>query len=245
MGRASRTGTLRVGNIEVPVHFFFENRTSSRVSLGKEAVLVRLPFFKRGPLLKKEVQWIQEWLHATYKKKPAHFHRIARLHQPHTDGEILTLFDMPIQLRISYKDKLDKMIAKWSGDDLDLKLPTGTTRNDSNKVISRALATRYRPHFEEKVAGINKETFRQTYNSVRLKYNTSNWGSCSTNGNINLSTRLILTPEDVQDYIVVHELAHLIEMNHSSRFWSLVEEAMPDYQEKEKWLRDHGALMDF
>jgi predicted metal-dependent hydrolase len=80
---------------------------------------------------------------------------------------------------------------------------------------------------------------------VRLKYLHSRWGSCSSSSNINLSTRLLFAPEGVIDYVIIHELAHLQELNHSPRFWRLVAEAMPDYQLKEKWLKDNGHLCDF
>ncbi|MDV7393186.1 M48 family metallopeptidase, partial [Arthrospira platensis SPKY1] len=77
------------------------------------------------------------------------------------------------------------------------------------------------------------------------KYNSSNWGSCSSGRNINLSTRLLFAPPAVQDYVIIHELAHLVELNHSDRFWKLVSEIMPDYEEKEKWLKEYGHLCEF
>ncbi|MDR2568929.1 MAG: M48 family metallopeptidase, partial [Oscillospiraceae bacterium] len=64
------------------------------------------------------------------------------------------------------------------------------------------------------------------------------WGSCSAKKSLNFSWRLIMADEDVIDYVVVHELAHLIEMNHSVRFWAVVERVLPDYRERQKWLRE-------
>lgn len=66
------------------------------------------------------------------------------------------------------------------------------------------------------------------------------WGSCSSRGRISYNWHLILMPEKIQDYVVVHELCHLLEMNHSPRFWSLVEKTIPDYRERRKWLKEHG-----
>ncbi|MCB0682671.1 MAG: M48 family metallopeptidase, partial [Saprospiraceae bacterium] len=63
--------------------------------------------------------------------------------------------------------------------------------------------------------------------------------------NINLSTRLLFAPPKVIDYVIIHELAHLVEMNHSRRFWDLVAAAMPDYEEQEKWLKKFGHRCDF
>ena len=74
----------------------------------------------------------------------------------------------------------------------------------------------YGKHHQAYVTNLNN-----LIKGIFLKYNHSNWGSCSHNGNINLSTRLLFAPEAVQDYVIVHELAHLVEPNHSDRFWAL------------------------
>jgi predicted metal-dependent hydrolase len=92
---------------------------------------------------------------------------------------------------------------------------------------------------------LNAIHFQRPVRNVYLKYNHSNWGSCSVGSNINLSTRLLFAPPDVIDYVIIHELAHLIEQNHSNRFWAQVARAMPDYERHERWLKDHGKTCDF
>jgi predicted metal-dependent hydrolase len=62
---------------------------------------------------------------------------------------------------------------------------------------------------------------------------------------LNFSSRLLFAPQDVQDYVIIHELAHLIELNHSDAFWQLVADAMPNYSEKENWLKENGAACRF
>lgn len=84
-----------------------------------------------------------------------------------------------------------------------------------------------------------KENF--VYNKITIKNLVSRWGSCSTKGNLNFNCLLMLTPDYVIDYIVVHELCHLREMNHSEKFWAEVEKIMPDYQRAELWLRQNGG----
>lgn len=71
----------------------------------------------------------------------------------------------------------------------------------------------------------------------------SRWGSCSSAGGIMLSWRLILAPEDIFDYVVAHEVAHLAEMNHGPAFWATVERLMPDYDAPRLWLRREGASL--
>jgi predicted metal-dependent hydrolase len=79
--------------------------------------------------------------------------------------------------------------------------------------------------------------------SVHVRNQHSRWGSCSTQGRISLNWRLIQTPEFVRDYIIIHELMHLHEMNHSPRFWKHVEAACPNFAEAERWLRKHSSLL--
>ena len=79
-----------------------------------------------------------------------------------------------------------------------------------------------------------------SYGRISIREQKTRWGSCSSKGNLNFNWRLILAPENVLDYVVVHELAHLREMNHSKAFYAIVESALPDYRGARKWLREHG-----
>ena len=73
--------------------------------------------------------------------------------------------------------------------------------------------------------------------SVKINSATTRWGSCSAKKSLNFSWRLIMADEEVINYVVVHELAHLIEMNHSARFWAVVERVLPDYRERKTRLK--------
>jgi predicted metal-dependent hydrolase len=79
-----------------------------------------------------------------------------------------------------------------------------------------------------------------TYGRVAIKDQRSRWGSCSSLGNLNFSWRLILAPSEVLEYVVVHELAHLLEPNHSTAFWALVGRYCPDQHDRRRWLRQNG-----
>lgn len=80
-----------------------------------------------------------------------------------------------------------------------------------------------------------------SYGRISIRAQKSRWGSCSRDGNLNFNCLLMMAPDSVRRYVVVHELCHRIEMNHSPRFWALVEEVMPDYKEQRKWLRTEGS----
>ena len=78
---------------------------------------------------------------------------------------------------------------------------------------------------------------------LTLRNQRSKWGSCSASGNLSFNIMLMLAPEDVRDYVIVHELCHLRHMNHSPEFWAEVARLMPDYQEKRRWLKEHGETI--
>ncbi len=80
-------------------------------------------------------------------------------------------------------------------------------------------------------------------NRVTVRSQRTRWGSCSRRGTVSLNWRLIQTPAQVRDYIILHELAHLRQMNHSIRFWQEVERICPDYLVAERWLKDHRELL--
>jgi predicted metal-dependent hydrolase len=78
------------------------------------------------------------------------------------------------------------------------------------------------------------------YRDLRINDPQTQWGSCNPGGVICLSWRLVMAPPSVFRYVVIHELCHLVHMDHSPRFWALVEQQMPDYGQHKRWLRDHG-----
>ncbi len=82
-----------------------------------------------------------------------------------------------------------------------------------------------------------------TYGRITIRNQKSRWGSCSAKGNLNFNVGLLLAPPEVLDYVVVHELCHRKEMNHSPKFWAEVSKLIPDYKLHEKWLKDNGRAI--
>lgn len=134
----------------------------------------------------------------------------------------------------------------YSGEVLNLSLAS-TLREEERADFCRNQVTNWlksqaRKSFNEEVFQLcNRHNLQ--YKNVALKDTVSRWGSCSGQKNLNFNWRLIMAPEDVLRYVVVHETAHLEELNHSSRFWSLVRNRCPEFETHRHWLKKNGAIL--
>jgi len=82
-----------------------------------------------------------------------------------------------------------------------------------------------------------------SFSKIRIMNNKNKWGSCSSKGVLSFNWRLVFAPKEILEYLVVHEMCHMIEMNHSMRFWSLVEKFYPDYKLAKLWLKQNGVRL--
>lgn len=135
----------------------------------------------------------------------------------------------------------------WTGSELCIQLPSVISAEVNHGTLcGRALSHWLRQHAREcsghAVARYARSGMRPR--EIRIKDQRSRWGSCGATGIINLNWRLVCTPPEVLDYVVVHELCHLREPNHSQRFWSLVSRVMPNYEPHKQWLREHDGLLE-
>lgn len=99
-------------------------------------------------------------------------------------------------------------------------------------MIARDIFTR-KVEYYARIMGVS-------YGRISIREQKTRWGSCSAKGNLNFNWKTVLMPEEIQDYLAVHELAHRIEMNHSPAFWAVVERVLPDYRERRRWLLENG-----
>lgn len=108
---------------------------------------------------------------------------------------------------------------------------TDRERAEGRKQAAEAIKARCR--YYAPVMGVS-------YGTVTIREQKTRWGSCSTKGNLNFNWKLVLMPPEILDYVVVHELAHRIQMNHSAAFWAEVGKILPDYKERRQWLKVNG-----
>lgn len=174
-------------------------------------------------LIQQHGQWVLDKL-AAWRDRPA----ATKL--PIVDGTRLTLLGVPLTLTVT---PLGRARWQWQDDRLHL---WPTTAVDAAQVLERALRERARALFTERLA-LHAPRLGVTPPPLRLSSARTRWGSCSHHGGISLNWRLIFMPLAVIDYVVCHELAHLREMNHSPRFWSVVEQLCPDWRAQRLALR--------
>jgi len=237
---------LEINGTKVPLRIYKEWRRTTRISMASKNVILRIPTFLSSVLLKSELKRVERWCELQFKKHPELLKRYAI--KEYKSGDEITAMEETFVLQIT-KESRKSGSAKFKNGKILIKIPIEISDVNQSDIIrklaSRTIAKVLYDKFVAKVHLINNTHFDKSINDVRLKYNRSNWGSCSTNQNLNFSTRLLLAPEEVIDYVIVHELSHLIEMNHSKRFWNVVKKAMPGYLDQEEWLTKHGHTCNF
>ncbi len=245
MAKAERR-TLHIDGCTIPIQIYRESRPNVRFSIGKRAAVLRMPWLMMRREQQRQIKAFEEWVAtqlATKKTLRARFENTT-----YQNGQQLQVGSRNYSIQIEYEDRKTHS-GRLHDNIIQLRISKSDTPENVNKsigkLLSRVVAQDFLPDITSRVIEINEKHYGHPIQSVKLKYNHSNWGSCSAKGNLNFSTRLLFAPPEVIDYVIIHELAHFDEMNHSSRFWKIVSDVMPDYKEKEKWLKEHGHLCYF
>ena len=152
------------------------------------------------------------------------------------DGQVVVR--CPKRMRIEEARRFVESKADWIEKHLANRQPQNVAKYTPQEIEqfreqARKLVTE-RVRYYAPIIGV-------TYGQIAIRTQHTRWGSCSSKGNLNFNCLLALVPHEVLDYVVVHELCHLKELNHSSRFWSEVKKVIPDYNVHRKWLKEHGA----
>lgn len=241
-----RQESLIVEGKEIPLQIHLEHRQRASASIGKRGVSIRIPLGMNREEQFRALVEMKKWAAEQIQKKP--LPEPADEYHSYSDGEILSIGPDQFVLRITFSDKKSSS-ARPSGNEirLDISAQLDETRRKRHvsTLLSRVLAAKRLPSLKERILRLNQAHFKSPVRRVYFKHLRSCWGSCSSAGNLNISTRLIFAPDEVLDYVCIHELAHLSEANHSDAFWEIVRSAMPDYEEKRDWLKDNGKECRF
>tara|TARA_B100000963_G_scaffold287326_1_gene256461 strand:+ start:60 stop:737 length:678 start_codon:yes stop_codon:yes gene_type:complete len=159
------------------------------------------------------------------------------------NGEIFKFLGKDLKLKISIGD-IKKTYIKNDCIHIDLK---NNLENNKDK-IKKELELFYRKSAEkilkEKTL-IESKRMNLHLNKIKIRAYKNRWGSCSSNGDISYNWKLIMAPEKIIDYVIIHELCHLIHFNHSSDYWWEVSKEHPNYKESKEWLKSNQYLFDW
>jgi len=177
-------------------------------------------------LIRKHLAWVL--------KQQTHYAQISV--QKLYDGAEVDIFGDREKIRYVLEENSAKVAE--SGEHLVVKAAAG----EHQKVLTKWLRQIAKRGIIARVSELAvKHGFK--YQNISIRDQSSRWGSCSSQANLNFNWRLMLAPLFVLDYVIIHELAHTQQMNHSSAFWEIVANCMPDYRLAKKWLKSEGKLL--
>lgn len=160
---------------------------------------------------------------------------------PESGAELL--IRAPRRMKISYIEWFINEKERWIIEKYQAALvekPRPKPMKIPEYVTEQWIRTEGAEKFQQRIDAWS-ERMNVTYGRITIRDQKTRWGSCSSRGNLNFNWRLLLMPEAIMDYVVVHELAHRQEMNHSAAFWQIVETYLPDYRERRQWLKENGV----
>jgi len=223
---------------------------SSRKTIGiiinaDRELIVRSPnktsIKKLKSLLKEKEDWI-------LKK----FEKMAEIKAPPADkdfinGDTLLYLGREYELKIKAELSLKEMEVKLGENEIIIKYPVELKNKKKRKrKIREFLINWYRSQAKvtiNKLINLHKNKLNVEPNNIVIKKQKKRWGSCSSKHNLNFNWKIIMAPLSVIEYLVVHELVHLIHPNHSKDFWETLALLIPDYKDKKEWLRINGRRL--
>ena len=168
-----------------------------------------------------------------------------RFERRYEQGETFPYLGEDITLKLIQKTHGTTMSFQLADKVLDVSLPPDIELNDTD-AIQYAVETFYRKQAKWYITNRTIEIADELgfkFNRIVIKNQKTRWGSCSTGNNLNFNLRLMMTPPEAIDYIIIHELCHLTHMNHSKQFWNLVGKHCPKYKYWRKWFKDNSQFL--
>ena len=232
---------ITVKGESVPVRIVFEHqRFNNRVTVNKNGILIRISARQNKDEQRKHIDTFLNWAKNKLGDKPELLDSLAQRH--YVNGEILRVGEYEFVISVHYNGTA-KSSAKIFRNNIVISLAKGLSKeaeaNASSYLIAKCLSKFFQPIVAARLHELNERFFKKKLNTIKMKYATSFWGHCSRNGNIVISIRLMFAPSRTIDYVLLHELAHLVHHDHSPSFWKVVEQVMPDYRIHEKHLTDN------
>ena len=212
-------------------------RKKLTITVGRDrAVVINAPEGASDETVRRAVDAKRQWLFEKLRHPQKY---VARIHAP---GKELVSGESMLFLGHSYRIEL---------------IDSDSTRIDFDQkfLVPKSLAAKrgsvFRNWYEQAASERILPRIRETAEALGVVLNQAkiidsrfSWGSCTPRGNVNINWRLIKAPMFVIDYVIAHELAHLIELNHTSRFWNIVKAQVSNMEKAKSWLKEHGQLLE-
>ncbi len=224
---------------EIKYTIIYSNRKTVSICIDKDgSVSVRAPQFIRKKeienIIKQKMGWIQKKQQQVIERNCIGQNNVKRTYE---DNSNMPFLGKEYLLHFVQNSKIDTPVVEFYDNHFRVQINIF----DKNKV-KLAFKTWYLNKAKEILKDriiYYQNIIQEPFGTVRIKEQKSCYGSCSSKRNLNFNWKCVLAPLEVLDYIVIHELCHLKELNHSRRFWSEVEKIMPDYKLHKQWLKEH------
>ncbi|HMK38121.1 MAG TPA: SprT family zinc-dependent metalloprotease [Bacteroidota bacterium] len=233
-------GTITLGGREIP-YSVRASRRARGVSLrirDAHHVEVVVPVHHVAPLPESVLRRHAGWIIRTFDRLRRA--GAAQAETPFATGTRLLLLGAERTIRITREDRRRPSIT-LSESEIIVRL-TRESPEDIRPLLGRWIRSRASSVIPARVAELNRQ-WNFPYASITVRNQRTRWGSCSRKGALSFNWRLTILPPDVADYLICHELAHLKYLDHSPRFWALVERICPSFRQSERWLRRHGRAV--
>lgn len=231
-------------------HYTFVVERSRRKTIAASVdpegtILVSAPYivpeFMIRHFLKQKESWLLKRIHLRQTATAA------GLQLSYKSGDVIPFFDSSHVLTVTRSEQAERPRLYFLQNTFQAIIPVHFSEDQEHQAVKEQLHSWYLhntlPVLEKRVeyyAGI----VGVEYKDIRVKDVTSHWGSCSSNRNLNFNYRIAMLPVDISDYIIVHELCHIKEMNHSPRFWALVGQVIPHYKQLRTQLKQNHMFLD-
>lgn len=219
-------------------------RKTIAISFDRDGnLIVKAPYWVSKRAIEAFLQEKSDWIEAAATRLKNQWEKELAQRMKLENGDILYYLGEKKVLTVIREDRQRARI-KCVKDRLILSVPYHADYEDKSAQIEKwyrkeaAIVLKQKAEHYGKVLSVKFE-------EIRIKDQKSRWGSCSSKGNINFNYRIIMAPDEVCDYVVIHELCHLVHMNHSKDFWNLVESVCPSYKQCIKWLQENGKQLSF
>lgn len=205
------------------------------ISIENGEVVIKAPWYATNNQIQEVVESKREWI----MKKLEEYQSSPRKVKDYADGERFQVLGESYFLNVYYTDT-EKAKLNIENGKIEIVLPVRYANQDNSEIIKNMINKMYYMIAEREVEAAMEKMRKLTGlapEEYRIKKVKTSWGSCSSNKKISINQDLMMYSRHAIEYVVLHELCHLKHMNHSKKFWALVEKYMPDYKDAEKELK--------